>query len=352
MLHIVCTVAFFITLCYHTIYASPWIFPPLALYGLDMLLRLFRYRIKDATLEVVDNQMTIIRVLDCDDGWVAGQHIRVRIFFGARVFESHPLSIMSAPPASSCLSSPALMLGARVNGDWTRALNAYARAEKDAECCEKESDEIRGTQVQVMLDVPYGGCSVDLGRYESALLIAGGSGATFTLGVLDDIVARCAKLRRMGGERTKRIEFAWCTKSFASIDWFAPLLMDIATTAAESSLELHISIFVTCLCDPEAIPPIPNMDVTIMRPSITQMLMELLVPPGRPSSDVEDNASKQSPNTTGSMRSFVPLAGGVGVCASGPETLTREAQNAVARVNFSRGVELGGIALHTELFAL
>ncbi len=53
-------VAFFVTICYHTIYATPWIFPPLALYGLDMLLRFFRYRIKDATLAPISNQLTIV----------------------------------------------------------------------------------------------------------------------------------------------------------------------------------------------------------------------------------------------------------------------------------------------------
>lgn len=56
-------VAFFVTICYHTIYAVPWIFPPLAFYGFDMLLRLFRYRIKDATLVPVDNQMTLVSTL-------------------------------------------------------------------------------------------------------------------------------------------------------------------------------------------------------------------------------------------------------------------------------------------------
>ena len=33
---------------------------------------------------------------------------------------------------------------------------------------------------------------------------------------------------RAGGERTRRIEFAWCVRSFACIDWFAPLLADVA----------------------------------------------------------------------------------------------------------------------------
>ena len=54
-------VAFFVTICYHTTYASPWIFPPLAFYGFDMLLRMFRYRIKDATMVPVDSNMTLVR---------------------------------------------------------------------------------------------------------------------------------------------------------------------------------------------------------------------------------------------------------------------------------------------------
>ena len=46
-------VSIFVTICCHTIYARPWIYPALAFYALDLLLRLFRYRIKDATLTCV-----------------------------------------------------------------------------------------------------------------------------------------------------------------------------------------------------------------------------------------------------------------------------------------------------------
>lgn len=66
----------------------------------------------------------------------------------------------------------------------------------------------------VMIDGPYGGISFDLGRYEDVLLVAGGAGITFTLGVLDDLVGRVVKLGRRGGERTKKIQFAWCVRSF------------------------------------------------------------------------------------------------------------------------------------------
>lgn len=53
-------VSFFITICYHTTYARPWIFPPLAFYGLDLLMRLFRFRVKDASLTPMKD-MTIVR---------------------------------------------------------------------------------------------------------------------------------------------------------------------------------------------------------------------------------------------------------------------------------------------------
>ncbi|KAF7797826.1 hypothetical protein EIP86_009032 [Pleurotus ostreatoroseus] len=330
--HVLGYVAFFITVCYHTQYAAPWIFPPLAFYGLDILMRMLRYSIKDASLVPVDNSMTLIHIHDCDKGWQAGQFVRLRVFFNSRIFESHPLTIVTAPPATSCVSSGTLTLAARVRGDWTRALNEYAAAEQSRLCCEVEKGA--GPLVQVMIDGAYGGCSIDIGDYESVLLIAGGAGASFTLGLLDDIVGRVVKLGRSGGEKTKRIEFAWCVKSFGCIEWFSPMLTEIAHAVAGTSLDLHVSVYVTCLCNPEAVPTIPNSEVSVYRPSMRQLLQDLVTP------DAEDKLK------------WTGLGGGVAVCASGPETLCRETQNAVARMGAVRGLELGGIGLHTELFAM
>lgn len=300
-----------------------------------------------------------IHVNDCDFGWTAGQHVRLRVFFSGRLIESHPLTIMTAPPALTSVSTRTLTLAARATGDWTRALHKYAVAEQDrltlSVAVEKDSTSVPPVPVQVMLDGPYGGCSVDLGAYESVLLIAGGSGATFTLGLLDDIVARCLKLGRAHGEKTRRIEFAWCIRSFGCIEWFAPMLMDIANAVAGSSLDLHVSIFVTCLCSPEDVPPIPNSEVTVLRPSVTTLLRDLVTPPSSsPSYDDKLSAEEQQDADFISQPKleWVGLGGGVAVCAAGPESLTREAQNAVARLGLTRGIELGGIGIHTELFAL
>ncbi|KAL0575933.1 ferric-chelate reductase Frp1 [Marasmius crinis-equi] len=368
VLHVLAFVAFFVTICYHTIYAPPWIFPPLAFYGFDILLRMLKYRIKDATLEAVDTQMTLIRIPFCDSGWQAGQHVRLRVFFSGRVFESHSLSIMNAPPDFSNHShgGGGIVLGARVKGDWTRALNSYATAESDRlslldTSLNQEKTRIAEVPIHVMLDGPYGGSSIDLGDYESVLLVAGGSGATFTLGLLDDIVGRCTRLNRRGGEKTRRIEFAWCIRSFGSLDWFAGMLRDIANVVAregKEDLDLHISVFVTCLCNPEEVPSIPNMDVTIQRPSVKELLRGIITIPS-----LKDGTSTPSPaasveevpetvaGTVAAKLHWIGLGGGVAVCASGPESLTREASNAVAALSMTRGIELGGVVLHTEVFS-
>jgi ferric-chelate reductase len=57
-------VAFVLALCYHTpLYLAKWISPALALYGLDLFMRMVRTRVKDATLVPIDKQMTLVSTL-------------------------------------------------------------------------------------------------------------------------------------------------------------------------------------------------------------------------------------------------------------------------------------------------
>lgn len=87
-----------------------------------------------------------------------------------------------------------------------------------------------------------------------------------------------------------------------------------------------MKFFVTCLCDPEVVQVIPNSEISMEKPSISNMLEEFF-------------ASTKSSQ------------GGVGVAASGPEGLVAEARNSVARLG-TKAARLGGIALHTEEFCL
>lgn len=263
----------------------------------------------------------------------------------------------------SCIANRSIILGARVTGDWSRALNRYASMEQAriAQNNEEKLDAVR-VPVHVMIDGPYGGCQLDLGEYESVLLAAGGAGVTFILGLLDDLVGRVVRHQRGRGERTRRVEFAWAIRSFGKyslyfsclcmlidampldcMQWFAPMLTDIADAVADTSLDLHITIFVTCSCDPLTVPPIPNSTIKTTRPDVFQLLARMLSPT-LAEDDTEDESRASAEQ--------VVCQGGVGVCASGPESLTREAANAVARLAPIHGRRVGGIALHTEAFCL
>ena len=123
------------------------------------------------------------------------------------------------------------------------------------------------------------------------------------------------------------------------IQWVAPMLADIATVVAGCpSLDLHFSIFVTCLCDPETVPQIPNSVVTMERPTAHRVLNSMIASPA------DDGVEGLK---------WVGLGGGLGVCASGPRELTREVTNAVAKLSLNGGAaEVGTVGLHTETFVL
>ncbi|KAL5479082.1 FRP1_2 [Sanghuangporus weigelae] len=400
VIHLLSVPAFAIAMRYHTRHTIPYLYPSLALWGFDLLLRLFRMRMRTATLIAPDAQMTIVRIHDCVSGWTVGQHVRLRVFFPHRMLESHALTIMNAPQTTTCLVDAGfeqeLILGARVSGDWSRALNAYTRRRNalsvgdadeealsptksskfsvasEAEVEDGESIHLselpvmsksenaseallsnssdwspadHGTSVQVMLDGPYGGCSIDVGTFEHVLFVAGGSGVTFTLSLLDDLVGRCLKLGRRNGEVTRRVAFTWCIRSLSALHWVSPLLSTIAsrTSTSDSTVDLHITIHVTRASpSDEETPdiPFPNCDIIFTRPTIREIIDDF--------ASTREAADAENPGASliSSGREWESLA----ICAAGPESLTNETKNSAARLALRNPRRR--IGSHTETFFL
>ncbi|KAF7354432.1 Iron reductase [Mycena venus] len=505
VLHFLLFPALFVTLCYHTIYATPWIFPPLAFYGADLLVRILRWRVVVGRVEGKEGGMSLIHIPHATAGWRAGQHVQLRALIGGRAWEAHPLSVCNAPNGEGCLrvatwpnrrweqtpvvdarpqdvvdfavrdeadrgrqytevangrgagtggaaecavmrwtvfehlilddqylppdGSPiGMLLAARACGDWSRALFDFAREtvpdldfddlaiesanekadleagdakaaeayngithEKrevattpNAKSSEKEEDaESLGREAHLILEGPYGGPTLRASEYERVLLFAGGSGVTFTLGVLDELVGRAVRLGRQDGTvKTRRVVWCWCVRSFGAINWFAPYLLQIATLAAQPSshIDLRIRIFVTCLCDPSAVPKIPGCTVTEARPSVGRVLERLLDDVPAPGADCcgqldpirgkGEDGSKTSSASASTDDVLADLekggvgveegevepsgSGGVAVFAAGPGSLIREAGNAVAKANLvgGKGRRAGGVAFNAEVFTI
>lgn len=209
-------VGFFVAVCYHTTYSIPWIFPPIALYALDLGLRMCKYRLKDAFLIPLDETMTMIHIPDCDAGWIGTQHVRIRVLAGLNVFESHPLTITNTPAWVGSGNPRGITLYAKVSGDWSRRINKLALKkgyesispsssdlEDDSESTEKVQDDklqeqlalgdsplSLGVGIKVLIDGPYGGISMDTADYQTILIIAGGSGITFAIGAMEEAIKR------------------------------------------------------------------------------------------------------------------------------------------------------------------
>ncbi|KAJ6562161.1 hypothetical protein B0H19DRAFT_1143725 [Mycena capillaripes] len=321
LMHFLTFPAFFITLCYHTPFASPWIIPP-----------------SPAT------------------GWVGGQHVQVRLT--AHAAFAHPLSIACAPPDTTCLSPPpGLLLAARARGPWSRALWAFGSGAEEGEGDDGDDDDAdsdftldlelgeghdgTGRPMHAVLDGQYGGPTRDAGAYGAVLFLAGGSGVTATLGQLDELVGRCVRRGRAKGERTTRVEWVWCVRDADALSWFAPQLAQIAAVAARAGggLVLRIRVFITRAAGGVDPAPLAGCEVCIGRPTVAALLDKLVDTDGYllGTKDAEHGAA------------HVPAAGGVAVFAAGPRGLVREAGNAVARANL---LKRAGVDFCAEAFVI
>jgi hypothetical protein len=79
--------------------------------------------------------------------------------------------------------------------------NVLAPAQRNA----GGEDPLPERSAYLILEGPSRGPTLRAGDFERVLLFAGGSGMTFTLGVLDELVGRCVRLGRRDGEKTRRV---------------------------------------------------------------------------------------------------------------------------------------------------
>ncbi|OCF36712.1 ferric-chelate reductase [Kwoniella heveanensis BCC8398] len=391
--HVVFFVGFFAAISYHTPYSRPWIYPCAAIYGYDLLVRMLRYRIKDATLIPVDETLTMIHIPDCDAGWLPTQHVFLRVMKGSGIFESHPFTITNAASTPLSASPRGIILYAKIAGDWTDKLHVIAskgdsgqidlvdngnaeereRFLKDRTEQEGLGEKLSGgsqvgldhpgTRVQVMFDGPYGGLKLDLGEYENVLLVGGGSGITFILGSIEEALRVRAK-----GQGPRRVDVAWVVRDISTITALSPTLLYLHNLATRLSVDLTYHLYLSNPPNPlPTIPAIlPQQSTTLspFRPEIAQLVREALPisthssdasaataaeqGSGRPNdtallSDTANNQRETSPDEEG---------GGLAVIACGPEGIVSEAKNAVACLSIAERIRAGGIGFHGECYAL
>ncbi|CAE7189907.1 unnamed protein product, partial [Rhizoctonia solani] len=293
--HVIGTIVFMILIFFHIKWylAGTWLLTPTIIYGLDLALRSIRFRVKDAKLEAVDDQMTLIHIQNCGSGWRAGQHVHVRLIAPNGVSnESHSFSIVNAPRVSTSSTSlfsqsypttpnsttpliqntdtnpnehGILTLAARVTGTWTRDLNSLARTGIPSILqpgTSQTSAPAEGTPaadlkspIRVLVDGPYGAPPKPQG--ERVVMVCGGSGAAYILGVLadwldeGDVPEEDEEEDDSTSNRSSRpscvhsILLIWYIREARCVRWFADHLRRIGALARARGVTIVLRICVT-----------------------------------------------------------------------------------------------------------
>ncbi|KAK4240213.1 hypothetical protein C8A03DRAFT_42254 [Achaetomium macrosporum] len=184
---------------------------------LDRLLRACRvlyYSVNnEATLHPLANGGTKIVFKKVPARAEPGKHCFIWIP-AIRKFETHPFTIHRSSPLEFTVKA--------CNG-FTSDLHKYAAAHP-------------GASVRASIDGPYG-TFPDPMEFDKIVLIAGGGGATFTFGLVVNI------LERMDEDCPKNVVFVWSVREHENLTWFKEQLQFLKTHP--HSPKVNISLHVT-----------------------------------------------------------------------------------------------------------
>ncbi|KAH9855485.1 iron reductase [Lenzites betulinus] len=333
--HVISIVVLLVAVCFHVPFAVPYVLFAVGLYGLDRVMRLLKSRVTIARLRPLpDLGMTRVEIPTINAGWRAGQHVRIRVLslgMGIRGWaEAHPFTIASV---SRSQSGEGLVLMCKKAGDWTNRLFELAQRADYG-----EANGI-GSNVQVVVEGPYGGPGHAIfGGFSGAMFVAGGSGVTFALAAVQDLMKKDLEYK----SRVRAIELVWSVQDPAALQPLIPLFTTLLAQSAHSYASLRISVFYTrAPASPEAVKAYrlpPGLTLSPMRPKL----------PGILSGVVDRSAAlfsggKERRRGGGALTGVI-----VGVC--GPASLGDEVRKAVAEFPAKRRKAVGGIELHEEAF--
>ncbi|KZT67745.1 hypothetical protein DAEQUDRAFT_728741 [Daedalea quercina L-15889] len=205
---------------------------------------------------------------------------------------------------------------------WDKVATMIARGQNHAPGEEPPVNAIappRGVLLRTLVDGPCGSAArARWGEYSTVLLIAGGSGVSFALSVLQ-YMTLCMSGRDgqyLGGKKggwgqagfkTKRVRFVWLVREFGHIQWCATLLRRCMTMIPAP--ELQVDIFVTNVKSNPGLKPGPALrrvpsDNDVLAPPAPQFARQAYPSPNmRPASVASVDSDYES-----EPESFVDLS--------------------------------------------
>ncbi|KAH9449228.1 hypothetical protein MJO28_010335 [Puccinia striiformis f. sp. tritici] len=348
VIHICGYVTLIAMLWLHADCARPFLKASIALLVLDNVLKIFKSKVKRATFTAMPGGLTRIEVQGINDGWRAGQHVFLRVLKGRQIFEKHPFTIANAPNSSTPYgSTDHLLLVAKAAGDFTKRVHHLAGQSQNSSSEEitleskptsptEIKEEAKGyastgqgsasaTSYHVLIDGPYGSFFTDMTRYHTVVLFAGGSGFTYCMAALEDIIGQAAK---SGTSLTKQVHVVWSLREPDMIASFGPGIEETTRVAEAHGITVTIRLFLTAANNNTLAERnyLSSVEFKTARPVFSEIMNEIV--------------SGKDLSTGGGL--------GVGVC--GPAGFVEGVSQAVIDLHADQVQTIGGVKLHTEKF--
>lgn len=348
--HILTFFGFIVAIMLHipstALHARVYIWIPIGLYLFDRATRCLRYLYNNcypckAVITSLPGDVTMVRIKSRQvKQWSPGAFVLLSIpRFG--ILQSHPATIASIPSSHD----GDLLFFLRAHKGFTRRILSAAEAFKG------ETGRSLPPAFLALIDGPYGAAHADLAGFDTTILIAGGTGVTFTLSVLMDL-ARRAVTRKLP---LRALSFIWVIRSAVCTEWIEDELKMAADRLYRAGVEVSVRVYVTrddLLVEenerPEGlnektppanakVPSISNSEVssksgTSSKPPLVHVVS------GRP--DFQILLSDASARAHGEM----------GVAVSGPISLTTSVKMQVASLAVKNVGNGKGPYLHSESF--
>ncbi|KAG2111597.1 uncharacterized protein F5147DRAFT_92393 [Suillus discolor] len=192
--------------------------------------------------------------------WAPGQHFLIKIPSVSR-FTTHPFTCASICDYESPTDEGRLIVMLiRTRNGWTQDLwdlvsrMTAEHSPGDTPICAAENLPSHGVLLRTYVDGPFGSSiRARWGNYSTVLIIAGGSGVSFGLSVLQ-YICMCLSGRdgkNLGGQPggwgkksflTKRVRFVWLVREYSHIQWCASIVRRCLSLVPSSALQIDIFI--------------------------------------------------------------------------------------------------------------
>ncbi|KAJ3559281.1 hypothetical protein NM688_g432 [Phlebia brevispora] len=330
--HLIALVVFLVAICIHMRFAVPYVAIAAGFYGADRVLRIVKSRAPVAHLQAIpDLSTTLIRIPAINAGWRAGQHVRLRVLSSGMGIlgwaEVHPYSIANACEGAG---SDGLVLMAKKNGRWSR--NLYELAERGDE----QGWHQGGHRVRVIVEGPYGGPgNTVLSSFSGALFISGGSGISFALAGVQEVL----QLAAIGQTNVRTIDLVWSVHHVRVLCPLLSLFGSLLRQSYATPVSLNIHVHHTRAMSQEDEERYPHglpegMTLTAGRAWLPYILTEFV--------DRTAIAISRAADGSGSH--------GVVVATCGPVSLADDVRSAFSRIDMRTRRSIGGLELHEEAF--